>query len=243
MADAKSAVKKYWPYMLGGVVGLYLLSRFGGGGAAQPQPVYSQPVYVGGSSDAAIAAQAQRDIAIAQLSAQSAAENRAYEFESKKWAEAFALEQETVRANTELAANTLAMQTAANNQTYWTNYTAAQGNVAAGIAEAAGSVLNALNTPTVYAMQASSAENIAALESAAVAAAAGYTAQAGVAASSSGLLSTMPDIFKAVSDSEARIGTAMQQQQQQSGPISTGIGQAIGGVTLGMGNKRSLWGV
>lgn len=148
--DAKQIVKQYWPWLLGGAIGLYLLTRNSGSS--------SGGTVVMGYSDAAYAAQAQMAAVNAQAQLASEAANREHQ-----------LNLATLEAQTKTAydANMAA-------------YVAAQGQAAQGVAAAASGVIGALVAPGIAAMQASAYENAAALDAAAKAASAGYTAQADI---------------------------------------------------------------
>lgn len=152
--DAKDAVKKYWPWMLGGVVGLYLLSRNSGSS--------SGGTVVMGYSDAAYAAQAQ----IAAVNAQT-------QLQSEAAAREHALNLAALEAQTKTA-----------NDANLAAYIAAQGTAAQGVAAAASGVIGSLLAPSVAAINASAYENAAALQAGADAASAGYLAQASITNSS-----------------------------------------------------------
>lgn len=156
MADAQDFIKKYWPYILGGVAGLYLLSRQTGGG--QPQTVV---LGGGGMSDAAYMAQAQ----IASIEAQSAIDRQMLQMQQTQ------LDREHT-----LNLSALEAQTRAASDANLTNYLAAQGAASQGVAQAASGVIAALTAPSIAAINSTAQENAYALQSAAAAAAAGYTA-------------------------------------------------------------------
>lgn len=160
MGDLQDFIKKYWPYILGGVAGLYLLSRQTGGG--QPQTVV---LGGGGMSDAAHMAQAQ----IASIEAQSAIDRQMLQMQQTQ------LDREHT-----LNLSALEAQTRAASDANLTNYLAAQGAASQGVAQAASGVIASLTAPSIAAINATSAENAYALQSAAAAAAAGYGAIANI---------------------------------------------------------------
>ncbi len=70
MPDVGGAAKKYWPYVLGGVVGLIIIVKLRGGGSA-PATV-TLPGYDSSANQAANALAAQSNFANAKLGADSA---------------------------------------------------------------------------------------------------------------------------------------------------------------------------
>lgn len=71
--DYKEAVKKYWPWILGGVGGLYLITKFSGGSSSS-----STADYLNAQNSAALGQQqiaAQKEIELAKVSASTAATN------------------------------------------------------------------------------------------------------------------------------------------------------------------------
>lgn len=157
MGDLQDFIKKYWPYILGGVAGIYLLSRQTGG--AQPQTV----VLGGGMSDAAYMAQAQ-----------SAIERQMLQMQQTQFDREHALNLSALEA-----------QTRAASDANLTNYLAAQGAASQGVAQAASGVIAALTAPSIAAINSSAQENAYALMAASQAAGDAYKsiAQINLAAS------------------------------------------------------------
>lgn len=165
MADVQDFIKKYWPYILGGVVGLYLLSRQTGSG--QPQTVV---LGGGGMSDAAYMAQAQ----MASIEAQSAIDRQMLQ-----------MQQTQMDREHTLNLSALEAQTRAASDANLTNYLAAQGAASQGVAQAASGVIAALTAPSIAAINSSTQENAHALMAASQAAGDAYKsiAQINLAAS------------------------------------------------------------
>lgn len=76
--DAQEAIKKYWPWALGGVVGLFLLSRMGGSSSGGGD----YAAYVAAQS-AAAQSNAQAGIAQSQIASQTALANRQLDLAEK----------------------------------------------------------------------------------------------------------------------------------------------------------------
>ncbi len=156
MADIQDTLKKYWPYLLGGAVGIYFL--MGRSSNSTPQQVVLSS---GGMSDAAYMAQAQ----IRAAESQAATEK-----------EYLRMQEEAAIRDYNLQVTALDAQTRSAADANLANYLLAQGSAAQGVAQAASGVIASLTAPSIAAINATSAENAYALQSAAAAAAAGYTA-------------------------------------------------------------------
>lgn len=156
MSDIQDALKKYWPYLLGGAVGIYFL--MGRSSNNTPQQVI---LSAGGMSDAGYMAQAQ----IRAAEAQAATEK-----------EYLRMQEEAAIRDYNLQVSVLDAQTRSAADANLSNYLLAQGTAAQGVAQAASGVIASLTAPSIAAINATSAENAYALQSAAAAAAAGYTA-------------------------------------------------------------------
>ena len=160
MGDLQDFIKKYWPYILGGVAGLYLLSRQAS--SAQPQTVV---LGGGGMSDAGYMAQAQ----MASIEAQSAVDRQMLQMQQTQFDREHSLNLSSLEA-----------QTRAASDVNLTNYLAAQGAASQGVAQAASGVIASLTAPSIAAINATTAENAYALQSASAAASAGYAAISGI---------------------------------------------------------------
>lgn len=147
-------LKKYWPWALGGVVGLFLLSRMGGnGGGSAPDNTYATLM---ASQAAGAAGAAQLEIARAQIAAGEVAAERDYNLN-------------------------LAVLEAEREKTYASAATqmySAQGAVAAGVGDAATGIIGALIAPQVAAFQTAAVENSYAMMAAAEIAKGEFTATA-----------------------------------------------------------------
>ena len=196
-SDIADATKKYWPYALGAVIGVYLLYRFAGSnssGATVDSPVY---LSAGG------------------MSSESAA--------------AYSLQQ------MQLANEARAIDAAAFN-----DFISAQGTAALGVGKAAADVIGALQTPTVAAINASAAENVATVQSAALLAAQSFASRAqmvGAGAIMAGLQSEQ--ISAAVRSTGASVNASSQSQAAQFGSFSA----AHQAVSQGnSSSSSSIWG-
>lgn len=158
MDEARDFLKKNWMYVLGGVIGLYLVMRFMGGGsssnAGTGYAAYAAQQNQLGLQYAQISAQTQA--AQAQIAAQQDATNKQYEL------------------------GKMQVQASAQN-----DFLKSQAMAAESVGKAASGVIGALYTPTIAGMQSAAYENAAALSAAANIAGAGYLAQAGMVSSTS----------------------------------------------------------
>lgn len=162
MDDVKGFVKKYWPYIVGGLIGLYLILRYSAGSSSSGD---------GGAGNYAAMLQAQSQAAqqAAALAAQTAAaqaadatNNKALDIaNNKNYADAF------------------------------NNFQLSQSEMAKSLGSSAAQVIAALNTPAVTAMQAGAVENAAALEAAGNVVANSFLAQGGVVSSANALAGSM----------------------------------------------------
>lgn len=171
-------VKDNWPLLVGGAVGIYLIMRLrGGGGGGSNAPVIMNT----GPSEGAVMAQAQLEGVRANIAAQERQDQRAYDLAlatmgnaEKQAAQNFQLQSNALNAQVE--ASRAASQNAA--VTAFAQYNVAQGETAKGIGTGVGSLLTALYAPSIAAMNATAAENAAAMQAGAIAAAGSYDAQA-----------------------------------------------------------------
>lgn len=165
MGDLQDFIKKYWPYILGGVAGIYLLTRQTS--STQPQTVV---LGGGGMSDAAYMAQAQ----LASIEAQSAIDRQMLQMQQTQFDREHALNLSSLEA-----------QTRAASDANLTNYLAAQGAASQGVAQAASGVIASLTAPAIAAINSTAQENAYALMAASQAAGDAYKsiAQINLAAS------------------------------------------------------------
>lgn len=165
MDDVKGFVKQYWPYILGAIVGLYLILRFSSGGSSGG----------GGSSDYG-----------AYLQAQTAAgqQNAAIQAQVQMAADKNALDNRALDAQISMNIAALDVQKAKNYSDAFNTFQGTQATMAQAIGGSAAAVLDALNKPAITAMQAGALENMAALEAAGNVAGQSLLAQGGVVESS-----------------------------------------------------------
>lgn len=208
MGDIQDFIKKYWPYILGGAAGLYLLSRQTG--SRQPQAVV---IGGGGMSDAGYMAQAQ----MASIEAQSAVDRQMLQMQQTQFDREHTLNLSSLEA-----------QTRAASDANLTNYLAAQGAASQGVAQAASGVIASLTAPSIAAINATTAENAYALQSASAAASAGYAAIAGINLAASEVAGRFADTTHAAyADTTASsVAEAMSAVGEQPSTIETFGGYA-----------------
>ncbi len=174
MEDVKGFVKQYWPYILGAVVGLYLILRFSAGSSGGSS----------GGSDLSAYYNAQT---------QAGAQNAALQLQANMAADKNALDNRALDAQINMNKAGLEVQQAKNYSDAFINFQATQAAMATAIGGATAGVLDALNKPAITAMQAGAIENAAALEAAGNVAASSFMAQGNVVASSAGTAAGMTE--------------------------------------------------
>lgn len=201
--DVKDAIKKYWPWVLGAVVALFIISRLrtsGSGsnaGYAQAMGQMQQAASANAAQAAQIRAQAEHNQAL--LAAQEIAANRAHELATKKIdyeyelgmhysdLQSYIADEQQRTERTAIGAQREVALHAATLNAQSSMYAA---DAAAGAAAISGyaNIISALYEPGIAAINASAAENVATITAAGNIVAAGYNAQAEVL--SSGLLAS-----------------------------------------------------
>lgn len=183
--DAKEVVKKYWPYMLGGVIALFLIMRMRGGNSSgdAASAFYASQAAAGAAQSQA---SAQLEIARAQINAQETAANRQHQYNLE----------------------TLGLQKEANYATAINNFVAAQGTAAQGVGAAVQAMVGSLNAPIIAAMQGSAYENAAAMAAAAQTAAAGFGAQANIVGHTSMVIDSVAGAAVGISNAVGQVGQA-----------------------------------
>lgn len=194
--EMPEVIKNYWPWLLGGVAGIFIITRFTGGGTSSNTPVILQS----GASDAQIAANAQLEA----LRSQTALQNRQMDLAAQKQSEELALQRQALE--TQAAANAEAAR--ATNLTAAGAFLQAQGNAGASAAQSVSQVIGSLYSPAVAAIGAASAENQMALQAAALAASGSYSAQASALTGVTDVLSEMVKIPAAGMSAIGQIGSA-----------------------------------
>lgn len=169
MDDIKAILKQYWPYIVGIVVGLYLILRYSAGGSS------------GGSSGSS----GGSDYA-AYMQAQTAAgqQNAALQIQSQMASDKNALDSRALDAQIAINLAGLEVQKAKNYSDAFNTFQGTQAAMAEAIGGSAAAVLDALNKPAITAMQAGAVENMAAMEAAGNVASQSLLAQGGVVSSS-----------------------------------------------------------
>jgi hypothetical protein len=197
MGDVKSVAIKYWPWLVGGAIGIFLLTRVRGGssGGSDVSAFYASQAAAGAAQSQA---NAQLEIARAQIAATEKASDRTHEYNLAN----IGLQKEALYSQAIIGFNQ------------------SQAAMAAGIGTSAGAVVGALNAPAIAAMQGAAYENAAAMEAAAYAAGMGYQAQAGIVGHTSNVTKSVADALGNVMNAVSNVAqvsmpsNALQQQQQ-----------------------------
>ena len=225
MDNAKELLKKYWPYVVGGIVGLYLIMRFSGGSSSS-----------GGSSDYGAFLQAQTAAAAqnANLQAQSNAQNAALKLQQDQQNAQLAVQQSQLSLQQQALTGELALQTTAladaraeaarknaldvsalnasvvrDNNTLelnrmsaqanaFNNFTTAQAAMAQSVGSSTAAVIDALNKPALVAMQSNAVENAASLQASANVAAASFLGQGDIVAANSSVAGGLTGAIKGI---------------------------------------------
>lgn len=198
MDDIKGFVKQYWPYVLGGTVGLWLLLRSSGG---QSDGGYGQ--FIAANNQAALASQ-QMGMQNAQLQAQIDAAERQSQREYD-----FGLKQ-------------LDMQQQALHASAITAFVDAQSEMAASVSQGAAGVISALTGPSIAAINGAAVENAAAMDAAAMTAASGYLAQSQMVQGTSQMIGNISQALRANNDAVASLSNV----QRRPSPFDQLIGIA-----------------
>lgn len=186
MSDTTEAIKKYWPWVAGGVVGLILISKMRGGGS--------------GSGDALAAAYAAQQQGAAQMQAlgqQARAQEQTYQLGlatingqlSSMLAQVDAQKAVAI-ADIGRQGQTdqllIAGQTQVGSLNAQANYVLAQGQAGLAAAQGASLMMAQLQAPAIAGINAAANENIAALNAAGAVAIGGFGGLSNMIASSSG---------------------------------------------------------
>lgn len=169
MDDIKGFVKQYWPYIVGGIVGIYILLRYSGGGSSG-----------GGNTD--YAAFMQANAQASQQNAQLQAQQAALAAQQAQAAGELQLNRDALNAQILKDKATLDLQKSAVYTEGFNTFQTSQAAMATAIGTSSAAVITALNQPSITAMQAAAIENAAALEAAGNVAAGSYQAQAAMQA-------------------------------------------------------------
>jgi len=176
MDDIKGFVKKYWPYLLGGVVGLYLILRYSAGSSGSS------------SGDAGYGAFLQAQTA-------AASQNAAAQLQAQAQANQLALDSKALDAQIAFNTGQLNVTRDKNIADAYNNFQTTQAAMAGAIGSSTAQIIGALNAPAITAMQAGAIENAAALEAAGNVAANSFLAQGSVVGSSAQTAGQMASVF------------------------------------------------
>lgn len=228
MSEMTENVKKYWPYAVGGVIGLYLLAKMGGGGNAAPARVdttYAQ-LMAGQAANSAANTQAQ-----AQLEAVRAQVNMA-EADSRRQFELKATELATAK---ELNLASLEAAKVAQYANAGVAFQNAQAAMAQSVGSSTAEIISALNQPALVALQAGAADNVATMQAAAGVAQAEFLAGSLL---STALVSQLPTVAQVASSGfGGAFGTAgrvAESRAEVQGQIGGIFGTAISMLGMGM---------
>lgn len=220
--DVKQAVIKYWPYLLGGAIGLWLLTRNrGGSGGTSDYGAFLQSQTAAGVATAQ--ANGQLEIARAQIAASENAANREHAYNL----EAIGIQKQKVYADAMIGFNM------------------SQAEMAKGIGASAGSVIGALNGPAMMAMEAAALENAAAMGASAQVAVGGYQAQADIVGHTSSVLDSVAKNSNMSGAFAGLTSGGLQPQQstgsQMLGMVAEGVAAYYtGGASLAVTQGRSF---
>lgn len=219
MDDVKDFVKKYWPYIVGAVVGLYIILKYSGGGS-------SGAASTGDNGYAAF------------LQAQTAAgaQNAALQLQAQTAADTNALNNKALDAQIRLNLEQLKVQDNKNYADAFNNFQATQSAMAGAIGSSTAQIIEALNAPSIMAMQAGAIENMAALEGAGNVAAASFQAQGNVVASSAQTAAMMASVLAGQTES---IGQTGQKNTDWAGIINAGANAYSTYMTGGLMNNQN----
>lgn len=220
MDDVKGFVKQYWPYIVGAVVGLYLILKFSGGGSAS-----SGDNGYGAFLQAQTAAGAQN--ASLQVQAQAAADKNA-------------LDNKALMAQIDLNKAQLAVVDNANYATAFNNFQTSQAAMADSIGTSTAKIIDALNAPSITAMAAGAYENAAALEAAGNVAANSFAAQGQIVSTSSQTAGQMASALSMATASASAMG--QKKPADWAGIINAGANAYGTFMTGGFGNMGGGYG-
>lgn len=244
MDDAKDFLSKYWPYIVGAVVGLYLILKFSGGNSASNSTDYASLLAAQAAASqqnaqigmAQQAQQSQVDLANKQIDSQNAIANKSLDLQASAATQQFDLQSQAASVQAQLAAQQLQIQKDAQNaQVALTSKSldiqsqVAQMQAQAQLAQAASvgtsQILASLYAPSITAINATTAENSATAQAAALTAAASYQAQQGIVTGTSNSLQAMAQAVNTW-------GTVAQGIASQPAPQSMGsqVAQAAMGI-------------
>jgi hypothetical protein len=213
MDDVKEFVAKYWPYIVGGIVGLFLILRFSGGSSSGSS-----------SGDGGYGAFLQAQTA-------AGAQNAALQLQAQTANNQMALESKALQAKIDFDNAALQVQNNANYAVAFNDFQMTQAAMAQSIGSSTAAVIDALNAPSIMAMQTGAFENAAALEAAGVVAASSFATQGQIVATSSQTAGQMAQALQGVTSNVGNLeGPAPEGKWSQAVGL---IGRAYGAYTTG----------
>lgn len=213
MDDVKGFLKKYWPYIVGAIVGLYILLRYSSGGGSSAS---------GGSTDYAAFMNAQT---------QASSQNAALQGQLASVAAQQALDRDKLNAQIAYDTKDLDIKKNAVAADAFNAFQNSQAAMAQSLGTSASTIINALNTPAITAMSAGAIENAAALEAAGIVAAQSFNAQSGMVSSTNNAVGQVGSIM-------GNIMSSMMQPEQKTdwaGLINAGANAYSTYATGGLG--------
>lgn len=192
MSDTTEAVKKYWPWVAGGVVGLVLIMKMRGGGAGvDPLASYYVAQQQGAAAQQAAAAQAKAvDNSYALGMAQIQGQIQANQLQMTALMGQIDAQKAVAMADIGRQGQTEQLLAAGNTQVGMVNaqanYTLAQGQAGLAAATGAAQLVAQLQAPAVAGIQAAALQNVSAMQTAGQISTAGFGATANMLQSTGG---------------------------------------------------------
>lgn len=204
MDDLKPMIKKYWPYALGGVVGIYLIMKF-----SSPKVVSQGD----GGYSAFLNSQAQAGAMSAQNAMQSQALQAQIDADERKSRREFEMFSIQSSRDYDAAIKRLEMEQTAINANAINQFQLSQAAMANSVSTGAVGIIGELSKPSIAAMNAASAENVAAMQASAIVAANGYLAQGGMVSSVSQMIG---DVSKSLGATNSAISAIVSAPKPKS---------------------------
>ena len=230
MDDLKPMIKKYWPYVLGGVVGIYLIVKF-----SSPKAVSQGD----GGYSAFLNSQAQAGAMQSQNALQSQALQAQIDADERKSAREFEVFNLQSNRDYELTTKRLELEQTAIHANAMNQFQLSQAAMAQSVSQGAAGVIGELSRPSIHAMNSAASENAAALQAAAMAAAGGYLAQSDMVSSMSGMVG---DVSKSLGATNSALAAIAQSPRPPSLADSMVQGASViarGGPSGGFGG--AMW--
>jgi len=184
MSDTTEAIKKYWPWVAGGVVGLLLISKMRGGGTSDPLAAAYAAQNANAVQNAAIGEQAKQREQAYQLNMTALTGQLSQQMAQIDAQKAVAMAD--IGRQSTADSLMIAGQTQIGSMNAQANYVLAQGQAGLAAAQGASQLVAQFQSPAIAALNASAMENMTAMQTAGQVAMAGFGAQAGMIQSTAG---------------------------------------------------------